>query len=78
MGKTTNLTIYKSKYQYLMYSNALTLNNFTKKILANKMAEFVGSDVHNLKQIEYFDKKIKLSKFDELNRIINNNIEKFS
>ena len=44
-----------------------------KKLLKNKMVNFVGSDIHNLNHIEKFDNKILISDIKELEKSIESN-----
>lgn len=50
---------------------------FTDKLLEKNMVDFVGSDIHNKKHVDLFDKKIKVKNIAKLEQAIKNN-EKFN
>lgn len=43
-------------------------------LLKNNLIDFVGSDVHHSKHVEYFNKKIVLKNLDSLKKAIQNNL----
>ena len=49
------------------------VRKISDKLLKNNMIEFVGSDIHSVKQISNFDKIVQINNLRELSRIINNN-----
>ena len=49
------------------------VRKMSDKLLKNNMIEFVGSDIHSVKQISNFDKMVQINNLRELSRIINNN-----
>ena len=55
---------------------------FTDKLLKNDLIDFVGSDVHNIRQLEKFlgsskNEKVKIINIDKLEFSIQNNIKVF-
>ena len=47
------------------------------KLLKNKLIDFVGSDIHNVKHIENFNKRIKISEIDNLKKAMSNTSDIF-
>ena len=46
---------------------------FSDKLLENNLIDFVGSDIHNLSQLDFFKEKIRIKKIKELSQAISNN-----
>lgn len=44
----------------------------TEKLLKKRLVDFVASDIHNIEQIKYFRKKVRVNQLNELIRCINN------
>ena len=53
----------------------LNVLKICKKLLDNNLFDYAGSDIHSLRHIKYFEKKIKLNKSKEVIKIIENNYE---
>ena len=49
------------------------VSEFSDKLLKNGFIDFVGSDIHNIRHLYEFEKKIKIRNVKELNRAIENN-----
>ena len=47
----------------------------TQKLIKNNMIDFAGSDIHNLRHINEFDKTIQIKNWNELEKICLNNIK---
>ena len=43
-----------------------------EKLLKKSLVDFVASDIHNIEQIKYFGKKVRVNQLNELIRCINN------
>ncbi len=52
--------------------------NITDFLLKNNLADFAGSDLHNLAQIRFFDNKIKIKQKLKFSEILENNLKFFS
>lgn len=50
----------------------------TNILINNNLIEYVGSDIHNLNHIKYFDSKIRIKKIEKLKKAIENNTKTFS
>lgn len=46
---------------------------FSDKLLKNSLIDFIGSDIHNIHQVNCFNKKIKIKEVNKLEKIIDNN-----
>ena len=47
--------------------------NMSRKLLNSNLIDFVGSDIHNSRQLKYFDKIVLLRKTEILEKVINLN-----
>lgn len=54
------------------------VSEFSEKLLKNEFIDFVGSDIHNIRHLHEFEKKIKIRNVKELNRVIENNCKFFT
>ena len=50
----------------------------TNVLINNNLIEYVGSDIHNLNHLKYFDSKIRIKKIEKLKKSIENNTITFS
>lgn len=47
----------------------------SQKLIKNNMIDFAGSDIHHLRHINEFDKKIQIRKWNEIEKICLNNVK---
>ena len=69
------------KFGCLFQANLLSLTNYygqgvrknLERLINEGLIDFVGSDIHNIKHIFAFEKKISFKNMDKLNELIQNN-----
>ena len=50
----------------------------TNVLINNNLIEYVGSDIHNLNHLKFFDSKVRIKKIEKLEKAIENNTITFS